>query len=130
MVTVTLTSFPIVREKERGTLEQLLVTLLQPLGLMMGKLMPYFALGLFETAVILTFMRSAFQVPIHWQHPAGGVAFDVLSVRQSGHGNADIHQGQLAIGSYATGDNDPSAEYFLVGLYVFRWTTCLRFFRS
>jgi len=65
MVTVTLTSFPIVREKERGTLEQLLVTLLQPLGLMMGKLMPYFALGLFETAVILTFMRSAFQVPIH-----------------------------------------------------------------
>src|SRR5499427_3905837 len=69
MVTVTLTSFSIVREKERGTLEQLLVTPVRPLGLMMGKLMPYFALSLFETAVILVFMRYAFQVPIHGSVP-------------------------------------------------------------
>ena len=65
MVSVTLTAFSIVREKERGTLEQLLVTPVRPLGLMMGKLMPYFALSLFETAVILLFMRYAFRVPIH-----------------------------------------------------------------
>jgi len=52
MVSVTLTAFSIVRE-------------VRPLGLMMGKLMPYFALSLFETAVILLFMRFAFQVPIH-----------------------------------------------------------------
>jgi ABC-2 type transport system permease protein len=65
MVSVTLTAFSIVREKERGTLEQLLVTPIRPLGLMIGKLMPYFALSLFETGVILTFMRYAFQVPIH-----------------------------------------------------------------
>jgi len=69
MVTVTLTAFSIVREKERGTLEQLLVTPVRPLGLMMGKLMPYFALSLFETAVILVFMRYAFQVPIHGSVP-------------------------------------------------------------
>jgi len=65
MVSVTLTAFSIVREKERGTLEQLLVTPVRPLGLMMGKIMPYFALSLLETAIILAFMRFAFQVPIH-----------------------------------------------------------------
>jgi len=65
MVTVTLTAFSIVREKERGTLEQLLVTPVRPLGLMMGKLTPYFALSMLETGVILAFMRYAFQVPIH-----------------------------------------------------------------
>ncbi len=32
---------------------------------MMGKIMPYFALSLVETGVILAFMRYAFQVPIH-----------------------------------------------------------------
>jgi ABC-2 type transport system permease protein len=65
MVSVTLTAFSIVREKERGTLEQLLVTPVRPLGLMMGKIMPYYALSLLETAIILAFMRFAFQVPIH-----------------------------------------------------------------
>jgi len=65
MVSVTLTAFSIVREKERGTLEQLLVTPVRPLGLMMGKIMPYFALSMLETGVILAFMRYAFQVPIH-----------------------------------------------------------------
>ena len=65
MVSVTLTAFSIVREKERGTLEQLLVTPVRPLGLMMGKIMPYFALSMVETGVILAFMRFAFQVPIH-----------------------------------------------------------------
>ena len=65
MVSVTLTAFSIVREKERGTLEQLLVTPVRPLGLMMGKIMPYFALSMVETGVILAFMRFAFRVPIH-----------------------------------------------------------------
>jgi ABC-2 type transport system permease protein len=64
-VTTMLTAFSIVREKERGTLEQLLVTPLRPLGIMLGKIMPYFALGLVELAVILLFMRFAFGVPMH-----------------------------------------------------------------
>jgi ABC-2 type transport system permease protein len=64
-VTTMLTAFSIVREKERGTLEQLFVTPVRPLGLMMGKIMPYFALALAEMAVILLMMRYVFQVPIH-----------------------------------------------------------------
>lgn len=64
-VTTMLTAFSIVREKERGTLEQLLVTPARPLGIMLGKIMPYFALGLIELVVILLFMRFAFGVPMH-----------------------------------------------------------------
>lgn len=65
MITVMLTAFSVVREKEKGTLEQLMVTPVQPMGLMMGKIMPYFAVGIIELIVLLLFMRFAFAVPIH-----------------------------------------------------------------
>ena len=64
-VTTFLTAFAIVREKERGTLEQLFVTPVRPMGLLLGKLLPYFAIGFFELCLILTFMRFVFRVPIH-----------------------------------------------------------------
>jgi ABC-2 type transport system permease protein len=63
-ITTMLTAFSVVREKERGTLEQLLVTPIRPLGLMLGKIMPYFVLALIELVILLTFMRVAFRVPI------------------------------------------------------------------
>src|ERR1700731_1907859 len=64
-VTTFLTAFSIVREKERGTLEQLFVTPVRPMGLLFGKLLPYLAIGFAELCLILTFMRFVFQVPIH-----------------------------------------------------------------
>jgi ABC-2 type transport system permease protein len=64
-VTTFLTAFSIVREKERGTLEQLFVTPVRPMGLLLGKLLPYLAIGFFELCMILTFMRFIFSVPIH-----------------------------------------------------------------
>src|SRR5207245_10966564 len=64
-VTTFLTSFSIVREKERGTLEQLFVTPVRPMGLLLGKLLPYLGIGFFELSMILGFMRFVFRVPIH-----------------------------------------------------------------
>jgi ABC-2 type transport system permease protein len=64
-VTTFLTAFSIVREKERGTLEQLFVTPVRPMGLLLGKLLPYLGIGFFELCMILTFMRFAFRVPVH-----------------------------------------------------------------
>lgn len=64
-VTTFLTAFAIVREKEKGTLEQLFVTPVRPFGLLLGKILPYFAIGFFELCLILTSMRFIFQVPIH-----------------------------------------------------------------
>jgi len=64
-VTTFLTAFSIVREKERGTLEQLFVTPVKPMGLLLGKLLPYLCVGFSELILILTFMRFVFHVPIH-----------------------------------------------------------------
>lgn len=64
-VTTFLTAFAIVREKERGTLEQLFVTPVRPFGLLLGKILPYFGIGFFELCLIVTAMRFVFQVPIH-----------------------------------------------------------------
>lgn len=64
-VTTFLTAFSIVREKERGTLEQLFVTPVRPMGLLLGKLLPYLGIGFFELVMIVTAMRFLFSVPIH-----------------------------------------------------------------
>lgn len=64
IVAVMLAAVAIVREREKGTLEQLLVTPIDPLGLMLGKLGPYLFVGLGEMALILFLMRFAFAVPI------------------------------------------------------------------
>jgi ABC-2 type transport system permease protein len=64
IVAIVLTAISIVREREKGTLEQLLVTPIHPLGLMLGKLAPYLFVGLFEMALILCAMQFGFNVPI------------------------------------------------------------------
>ncbi len=64
IVAVMLAAVAIVREREKGTLEQLLVTPINPLGLMLGKLGPYLFVGLGEMGLILTAMRWGFNVPI------------------------------------------------------------------
>lgn len=53
-ITVMLTAFALVRERERGTLEQLIVTPVRPAELIIGKLIPYVAIALLDvTAVFL-----------------------------------------------------------------------------
>ncbi len=64
IITTLLTAFSIVREREKGTLEQLLVTPVRPFGLMLGKLVPYGLIGIVETFTVLTVMRLVFDVPI------------------------------------------------------------------
>ncbi len=60
-----LASFSIVKERERGTLEQLLVTPVSPAGVVLGKLLPYLGVGLVQLAGILVLMTLVFRVPIH-----------------------------------------------------------------
>lgn len=64
IVTMLLTAVSIVREKEQGTLEQLMVTPVSRLGLMVGKLVPYGVIGVVETVSVLMIMRFLFGVPI------------------------------------------------------------------
>lgn len=53
VVGVISTSLSIVKEKERGTMEQILVSPIKPLELIMGKTIPYIAISLLSTAIIL-----------------------------------------------------------------------------
>jgi ABC-2 type transport system permease protein len=64
LVTIMLTSMSIVREKEIGTMEQLLVTPVRPLELIVGKLLPFAAVGVFEVALVIAAALLVFQVPI------------------------------------------------------------------
>lgn len=65
LVTLFLTSFAIVRERELGTLEQLFVTPVGRVGLLLGKLVPYACIGFVEMLLVLAVMVYVFGVPIH-----------------------------------------------------------------
>jgi ABC-2 type transport system permease protein len=58
------TSMAIVRERERGTMEQLIVTPIKPLELIIGKTIPYVALSFFDFLEVLTIGVFWFHVPI------------------------------------------------------------------
>ena len=65
LVTLFLTSFAIVRERELGTLEQLFVTPVGRMGLLLGKLFPYAMIGFVELLIVLAVMIYAFGVPVN-----------------------------------------------------------------
>jgi ABC transporter DrrB family efflux protein len=69
LVTLFLTSFAVVREREIGTLEQLFVTPVGRSGLLLGKLLPYAMVGFIEMLIVMSVMVYVFAVPIHGSLP-------------------------------------------------------------
>jgi ABC-2 type transport system permease protein len=63
VMVVNLTSFAVVREREVGTLEQIMVTPIRPLEFILGKTIPYFCVGLALTVVIAAVGTLWFEVP-------------------------------------------------------------------
>jgi ABC-2 type transport system permease protein len=63
VIGVLLTSLTIAREWERGTMEQLISTPVTALEIVIGKLLPYFALGMLDTAVCAAIAVWWFEVP-------------------------------------------------------------------
>jgi len=64
LVTIMLTAMAIVREKEIGTLEQLMVTPIRPFELMVGKTLPFAAAGLVQVAFITSAALVVFRIPL------------------------------------------------------------------
>jgi ABC-2 type transport system permease protein len=64
MTMVMLTSMALARERERGTLEQLIVSPVRKLELIVGKILPYIAIGYLQMTLILFAARVVFDVPI------------------------------------------------------------------
>ena len=63
--TLFATAMAVVREREKGTLETLLVSPLSRWGLMLGKLVPYLCIGMTMAVILFAIMRWLFHVPIH-----------------------------------------------------------------
>ncbi|MEP7176728.1 MAG: ABC transporter permease [Gemmatimonadales bacterium] len=61
---VLITSMAIVRERERGTLEQLIVTPIDKTSLVLGKILPFLLIGYVQITVILVLGRLLFRVPM------------------------------------------------------------------
>ena len=64
IIAALLTSLTVAREWERGTMEQLISTPVRPAELIIGKFLPYFAIGLFDLAIAVLMGRFVFDVPL------------------------------------------------------------------
>lgn len=73
MTLVLMTSLSMTREAERGTMESLLSTPVEPIEVMIGKLAPYVLVGLIQTVIILIIARTLFQVPMEAPGPGLGL---------------------------------------------------------
>lgn len=64
IVSMLLTSMVIVKEREIGTMEQLIVTPIKPIELIIGKLTPFLLIGFFDVTLILSVSYFWFEIPI------------------------------------------------------------------
>ncbi|MEK7485391.1 MAG: ABC transporter permease, partial [Planctomycetota bacterium] len=101
-----LTAFSSVRERERGTLEQLMVTPVSRGALILGKIFPYAVLGFIQTLFVLMIMRVVFQVSI-----AGDVSL-LLAL------SALFLLPSLALGILISSVAENQAEAMQMGLFV------------
>jgi ABC-2 type transport system permease protein len=67
VTTMIVTSMALVKEREEGSLEQLIVTPLRPLELILGKLLPFVVVGFVEVTLAVLVIRIVFGVPLHGQ---------------------------------------------------------------
>jgi len=64
LMSLLLTSIAIIREKEAGTMEQLMVTPIKPFELILGKTIPYIIIALSQMGIILLIAKFWFAIPI------------------------------------------------------------------
>ncbi len=69
IMTTVLASIGIVREREAGTMEQLIVTPIRPVQLIGGKLLPFVVIGLIDATFVIAVARGLFGVPVRGSVP-------------------------------------------------------------
>jgi ABC-2 type transport system permease protein len=74
VLTLLLTSLAVVKEKEIGTLEQLIVTPIKPYQLIIGKLVPFIISGFTSIIIVLIAMNLVFSIPVR-----GSIGFLLIS---------------------------------------------------
>ncbi len=64
LISLLMTSIAIIKERENGTMEQLIVTPLKPIELIIGKTIPYTIISLAQMAMVMLFALYWFEVPL------------------------------------------------------------------
>jgi len=97
MTLVMMTSLSVTRETERGTMESLLSTPVEPLEVMAGKLAPYVVVGLIQTSLILLMAKLLFGVPMQggWTGLTLGVALFIVGSLALGFLISTVARSQL-----------------------------------
>ena len=78
MTMVIMTSLAMTRERERGTMENLLATPVRPIEVMTGKIVPYIIVGYIQVIIILAAAKLLFEVPMAGSLPLLSVALVVF----------------------------------------------------
>jgi ABC-2 type transport system permease protein len=86
MVGALLTALTVVREVERGSMESLLATPLKKGELLLGKLAPYFFVGMLDMAIVIIMAHFLFQVPLRGSVPLLVGMSALFLVATLGHG--------------------------------------------
>ncbi len=74
MTMVMMTSLAVTRERERGTMENLLAMPVQPMEVMLGKILPYIVVGYVQVTIIIVAARYLFSVPLVGSLPLLSIA--------------------------------------------------------
>jgi ABC-2 type transport system permease protein len=94
---VMMTALSVTREAERGTMESLLATPVEPMEVMAGKVAPYVLIGLVQTAIILLLARFLFGVPMQggWLGLSAGVGLFIVGSLALGFCISTVARSQL-----------------------------------
>lgn len=86
VITLILTSLAIVREKEMGNIEQIMVTPIQPIELILGKTIPIACVGMFILTLMFIVSHFVFGITLHidWVCMYSGAALFLLSMLSAG----------------------------------------------
>ena len=108
-ITSILTATSVVRERERGTIEQLIVTPIRPWELVLGKILPYVILAFIDTFEVLALGHWVFGVPIRGSIWLIILSSGLLLLSGLGIGLVRLHHCQHPAGSHADRMDDPAA---------------------
>ena len=79
------------REREMGTMEQVLVTPIRPLWLLLGKMLPFLVIGFFDVLLLIAVGSWVFEVPVRGNLLVVAAGRAALPLLHAGGRAADLH---------------------------------------